>query len=199
MKPRVVRISDNPAAATQTAAEVLRGGGVAAFPTETVYGVGAAYGDAAADNRLRLIKGRDAAKPFQVLIADFAQAEELGAAATPLLRRLAECFWPGPLTLVVDRAGGGTLGLRVPDGGFVRELLLVLGRPLTASSANHAGEPPALDGAQALAALGDEVDLVVDGGRVEIGLASTVAKLEGGRLAILREGAIPAAELRALL
>ena len=196
--------------AAARARETLPRGGVVAFPTETVYGLGALYGDAAAAQRLRAIKGRDAAKPFQVLVAGVAAAERL-ARLTPAARRVLETFWPGPLTLVLpalaDGAGGAnsadarpaTIGLRAPDHPWLQSLLQTLPTGLTATSANLAGEPPATDAAAALAALGGQVDLFIDGGPSAIGQASTVAALVEGELKILRPGSITETALRQAL
>ncbi len=188
-----------------SARDALLRGGVVAFPTETVYGLGVLYGDAAAAARLRALKGRDAAKPFQVLVAGVAAAERL-ARLTPAARRVLTTFWPGALTVILpalapEGAGDApaTIGLRAPDHQWLQSLLRALPTGVTATSANLAGEPPATDAAAALAALGDKVDLVVDGGPSAIGQASTVVSLVGDSLKILRPGSVTEAALRATL
>lgn len=192
-----IRLENDIRPAVATAAEILRGGGVAVFPTETVYGVGVISGDAGALARLRRLKSRDAAKPFQFLAADVEMAREMGAVFSPRAARLARNYWPGPLTLVVpDGTGAGTLGIRVPDFPFVLALCRELGRPLVSSSANSAGLPPPLD-ADAADAFGDGVDLLIDGGTAAEGVASTVIRCGADDYEVLRRGAIGDEAIRA--
>ncbi len=164
------------------AARALREGRVALVPTETVVGLVAAE---AGLPRIREIKGRDAGKPIALLCASADEAFALAADVPPLARRLASMYWPGPLTLVLDRPGGGTVGLRVPAGPAVRDVLEAYGEPLYATSANPSGQPapkgiegvdPNVSGA---------VDLVVEGGP-GTGEASAVVDLSGGQVRLLR-------------
>lgn len=185
----------DPKGAAVRAAGVLRDGGVVVFPTETVYGIGVAAGSPAALATLRRLKARPDEKPFQVLAADMAMAENLGAVFSGQAERLAMRFWPGALTLVLPDGAGGTLGIRVPDSPFVLALCRELGGPVVTSSANAAGDaPPAT--AAAADVFGDAVDLLVDGGPAAAGVASTVVKCDGAACDILREGAIPASAVR---
>ena len=174
------------------AAAVLRSGGLVAFPTETVYGLGAYGADASA--RLARAKGRDEGKPFQVLVAD-AKAAQAAGVFNRTACALAERFWPGPLTLVVPRldalAGeADTIGLRVPDHAIALGLIERLGGALVATSANRPGALAARTAEAVLAALGQRVELILDGGPVAAGRPSTVVALSGDGLTILREGAI---------
>lgn len=188
----------------EAACAVLGDGGVVAFPTDTVYGVGARLADQRAVDRLFAIKGRPQAKAVAVLVADLAQAQQLGELGIEG-EVLAEHFWPGALTLVVRRRAGigadlggdvGTIGLRCPADRGVREMCRRVG-PLATSSANRSGEATPADGAGVRAALGEAVDLVIDGaGRG--GVASSVVSLIDG-VVVLREGPIGAARLRAAL
>lgn len=199
MAGRRLSLADGYDAALAAAAAALAAGELAVFPTETVYGIAAVAGHAGALARLRRSKGRDGDKPFQLLVADSAMGVALGGVFSPGARRLAEAVWPGPLTLVVPAIGpDATLGLRVPGNAFARDLIRRLGRALVTSSANRHGEPAPVD-AEAADVFGGEVAVVVDGGPVGNGLASTVvAAREDGGYAILREGALPADRVAAL-
>ena len=164
------------------AAEALRSGAVALVPTETVVGLVAAESGL---SRVREIKGRDANKPIALLCSSTEEAFGLAANVPPLATRLAGLYWPGPLTLVLDLPGGDTIGLRVPTGRAVRELLEAYGGPLYATSANLSGEPArsATDEVDPLVL--EAVDLVVDGEKGS-GEASAVVDLSGGKVELLR-------------
>ena len=175
------------------AAEALKKGGLVAFPTDTVWGVLARMEDEAACRRIYALKGREEGKPLQVLVADLEDAlklSDLGALKARFLR-LAEAFWPGPLTLVVPGRGippwispDGSVGLRMPAHEALRELLRRVGGYAAATSLNKSGEPPVRTEAEARAF---PVDLVFPG--EAMGLASSVVDLRTGE--VLREGAIP--------
>ncbi len=192
---RCLRVAEDRERAIAEAVSVLGEGGVVAFPTETVYGLGVQSGDPYAVERLRRIKGREETKPFQILIGDIAQVAQIGANACPLAERLMARFWPGPLTLVLPAAAGGWLGLRLPDHAFVRDLVRAAGGPLVASSANRAREEPARDAQTVFRVFAHRVELVLDGGPVRIGRASTVVRVAAGALTVLREDAVSAAAI----
>jgi L-threonylcarbamoyladenylate synthase len=179
------------------AAERLKRGAVVAFPTDTLYAVGARAGDAAAVRRLYAVKQRPAAQPMVWLVMGRGQVEGeaiVSAGADELMRR----FWPGPLTLVLPaRRGvrGATIAVRAPDHEVALALLAALGEPIASSSANPAGQPPPVDADQVIAGLGDRLDLVLDGGPCRIGQPSTILDLSGAAPRILRQGAIPASAL----
>lgn len=164
------------------AAEALREGKVALVPTETVVGLVAAE---AGLPRIREIKGRDADKPIALLCASSEEAFALAASVPPLARRLASLYWPGPLTLVLDLADGGTVGVRVPAGSVPRSVLEAYGEPLYATSANLSGEaaPKGLEGVDPR--ISEAVDLIVEG-KPGSGEASAVVDLSGGRVRLLR-------------
>lgn len=164
------------------AAEALRAGGVVLVPTETVVGLVAAEKGL---DRVREIKGRDANKPIALLCRSPEEAFALADHIPFLARKLAALFWPGPLTLVLDRPGGGTVGLRVPADSAVREVLAAFGGPLYATSANLAGEPAPRGLEEVDRRVSDVVDLTVRGepGRGE---ASAVVDLSAGRVRLLR-------------
>ncbi|MGC8876548.1 L-threonylcarbamoyladenylate synthase [Thermus sp.] len=183
------------------AAETLKGGSLVAFPTDTVWGVLALMEDEAACKRIYEVKGRPEEKPLQVLVADLESALRL-ADLEPLeekFLRLAEAFWPGGLTVVVPGKGippwiskDGSVGLRMPDHAFLRELLRRVGGHAAATSLNQSGEPPVRSEAEARAFA---VDFVFPGEAG--GLASSVVDLRTGE--VLREGAVPKEALLAYL
>lgn len=181
-------------ASLPAAAETLLRGGVVIVPTETVYGVACHPDFPAALERIRAMKRRDAAKPFQLLAADAEAVWADGAVRSPAAERLA-AHWPGPLTAVLPRKGGAAEGYRVPDCPRLRELLCLCGGLLRCTSVNLSGEPPARNAQEAAAALGAAVDLLLDGGPARLGVSSTVAQvLADGSLRILRQGALALAE-----
>ena len=180
--------------AIDATADALRRGGLAVIPTETVYGLAGDPKAAGVLERMFEAKGRDRNKPIPFLAADLDAVLSAGATLTEIEARLARRFWPGPLTLVLKVAGGSE-GFRVPDHPVTLALLRAAGGLLRATSANLSGEPPALTAEDALQALGGAVDVVLDSGPVTGGVPSTVVRVEGGTIRILRPGAIPEAEL----
>jgi L-threonylcarbamoyladenylate synthase len=179
------------------AAERLRAGAVIAFPTDTLYGIGARAADLAAVARLYQVKRRPSGQSMVWLVTDRAQVERFAVvsfAAAELMAR----FWPGPLTLVLPdrvRNDGSTIAVRAPNHDVALTLLTSLGEPIASSSANLAGQPPPVDADQVIAGLDDELDLVLDGGPCRIGQPSTILDLTGATPRILRQGAIPSSEL----
>lgn len=186
------------------AARVLADGGVVAFPTETVYGLGAVAHVADAVRRVFAIKGRPTDHP---LIVHLASADQLDAWAEPVpasARRLTDALWPGPLTVLVPRAGhvpdtvtGGraTVGLRVPSHPMALALLAAVGDGVAAPSANRFGKVSPTTAEHVLADLGDDVDLVLDGGPCAVGLESTIVDCTLDPPVLLRPGGVPAEQL----
>jgi L-threonylcarbamoyladenylate synthase len=177
--------------------ERLRAGAVIAFPTDTLYGVGARAADHAAVARLYELKRRPSGQPMVWLVGDRNQVERF-AVVSPAAADLMARFWPGPLTLVLPahaQADGSTLAVRAPNHEVALALLRALGEPIASSSANPAGQSPPVDADQVIAALGEELDIVLDGGPCPIGQPSTILDLSGATARILRQGAIPAAAL----
>jgi len=172
------------------AAQLLREGKVVAFPTETVYGLGARADDPQALAELRRVKARQEDRPFALLIAHPQQMDEY-AAPDRRARALARQFWPGALTLVVSDGKGGDVGLRCPDSPIALELLRVAGAPVAASSANVGGQPPATTAGEVLRSFDGAIAAVLDAGAARLGVASTVVRLTGDQVEVLREGAIP--------
>jgi L-threonylcarbamoyladenylate synthase len=190
------------------AAEVLRGGGLVAFPTETVYGLGALALDANAVRGIFAAKGRPANNPLIVHIADISEVLSVAAAWPDAAERLARRFWPGPLTLIVPRgaavpdattAGGPTVALRVPAHPVARALLRAVGAPLAAPSANRSSELSPTCAEHVLRGLDGRIDLVLDGGPTTGGVESTVLDVTTSPPRLLRPGLIGPAELEAVI
>jgi L-threonylcarbamoyladenylate synthase len=186
------------------AARILRSGGLVAFPTETVYGLGADASSASAMAKLYAVKRRPADHPVIVHFASadaaFGWAHEVPESA----RKLAKAFWPGPLTLVLKRSqkaqdfvtgGQDTVGLRLPSHPVARELLQLFGRGVAAPSANRFGRVSPTTAAHVRADLGADVDLVLEGGPTEVGIESTIVDLSGAAPVLLRPGRISRQEL----
>lgn len=196
--------------AVERAAKVLRAGGVVLYPTDTVYGLGADALSRDAVRKIFSLKGRSAGNPISVVVEDLQSAEAF-VAINSAAKKLAEAFWPGPLTIVLRKrevvpnelsGGRETLGIRVPNNSFCRLLAEEFGRPFTTTSANKAGagECRSVDDVQAsLGGNFDAIDLVVDGGQLMSTAPSTVVNVSGATPLILREGAIPSAHVLGVL
>jgi L-threonylcarbamoyladenylate synthase len=190
------------------AAAVLRRGGLVAFPTETVYGLGALALDPLAVRAIYAAKGRPSGNPLIVHVLGEDDARPLLARWPLEARQLAARFWPGPLTLVLPRtalvpdevtAGGDTVGVRAPSHPVARALLQRVGAPLAAPSANSAGHVSPTSAAHVLRDLNGRIDAVLDGGRCPVGIESTVLALDGPTPRLLRAGAISRADLEELV
>jgi L-threonylcarbamoyladenylate synthase len=189
------------------AVEVIEAGGIIAFPTETSYGLGADPLNKAAVKRLFSIKARPMDKPLPLLAGDMAMVRSLTAEFTPLAERLIKKFWPGPLTIIFEASpetpehlisqGQGLkgIGIRISPHPVCQRLLQALGRPITATSANPAAMPPALDPAEAEEYFDGSIDIIIDGGRLDGGPPSTVVDAQGERPVFLREGAVQKAAI----
>jgi len=189
------------AADLATAVRVIEQGGVVAFPTETYYGLAVDPFNVAALTRLFAIKERPSRKAVLVLIHDREQLPLLVRQVPAAFRPLLDTFWPGPLTLVFPArpelsslltGGTGTVGVRVSSHGVATSLVAALGGPVTATSANISGRPPATSAAQVAAQFGAEVDFILDGGETPGGKGSTLVGCGvDGRCLLLRDGVIP--------
>ena len=189
------------------AANVLARGGLVAFPTDTVYGLGADVMDEDALARLFEAKGRPPGRPVPVLLADADDVERIAACFPDGAKRLGARFWPGPLTLVLPRnpavpamvsGGGEGIGVRVPDHETPRAIARALGRPVTGTSANTSGRPPHRDADAVALDIGEAVDLIVPGACGAHGAASTVVDFTAEVPVIVRDGPINPAALRAV-
>ena len=178
------------------ACRVLDEHGVVALPTETFYGLAVSVFDRVACERVFEIKGRPSTKALPCIVSGIEQLERVASEIPALVSELSTRFWPGPLTLIVPARATvaaasetGTIAVRVSSLPLARELAAIAG-PVTATSANVSGAPPATTADEVLAQLGGSVDLVLDGGATSGGLASTIVDVTSGKLELVREGAI---------
>jgi len=191
------------------AVQALAQGRLVAFPTETVYGLGADSTSDAAVARVYEAKGRPVFNPLIAHVPGLAEAEAL-VVMPESARKLARAFWPGPLTLVLKRrdncpvsllasAGLDTLAVRVPDHPVAQRLLRAAGRPLVAPSANPSGQLSPTTAAHVREVLGDKVQVILDGGPCRVGVESTVVDLSGDRPALLRPGGVTSEAIEAIV
>lgn len=187
--------------ALKLVAEELKQGRLAAFPTDTVYGVGCQAFDAAAVERLYQVKQRRPDKPIPILVRGPEQLTLIAREITPLAWRLIERFWPGALTLILKRrpelpdaicAGGDTIAVRMPGHVLTLALIQEVGSPLATTSANISGRQSPLDAQQVLFNLNGRIDMILDAGPCPGGIDSTVVDATGEVALVLRETAIPA-------
>ncbi len=197
-----------PAGDISTAVDVLRAGGLVAFPTETVYGLGADAANPEAVDRIFAAKGRPRSHPVIVHLAEPAAAKEWAAEVPDFAAALADAFWPGPLTLVLPRSdivpdavtgGLATVGLRVPAQSIALELLSAFGGGVAAPSANRFGRVSPTRAEHVRADLGSAVDVILDGGPCPVGVESTIVDCSGIEPQVLRPGGVPVESLAAVL
>lgn len=190
--------------AISEAVDCLRTGGLVAYPTDTLYGLGAAAEDDGPVTRLFEAKRRPLGSPLPILLADVDGLRQVTEEPSDLALMLARRFWPGPLTLVLRRApafhslalsGQHSVAVRIPNHDAPRRLIRALGAPITGTSANLSGRRPPQTAADVAEQLGDSVDIIIDGGPCPLGRESTVVDLTGETLRLLREGAVPRAML----
>lgn len=191
----------------ERAAALIRAGGLVAFPTETVYGLGANALDADAVQRIFQVKGRPATTPLTVHVADVETARSLASQWPEEAEKLVARFWPGPLTLVLPRspsipdvvtAGLDTVGLRMPDHSVALALIRAAGVPIAAPSANRFSRLSPTTAEHVCAELGDAVDLILDGGPTRLGIESTVLSLAGAPR-LLRTGMVLREQIEELI
>jgi L-threonylcarbamoyladenylate synthase len=197
-----------PTDAIRHAADLIRAGRLVAFPTETVYGLGANSLDPDAVARIFEAKGRPTTSPLIVHVASLEMARTLALDWPPMAEKLAAAFWPGPLTLVVRKrahvpsivtAGLDTVGLRMPAHPLAIELLRESSLPIAAPSANRFTELSPVTAEHVRASLGDRVDLILDGGPCAVGIESTVLSVVDNLPVLLRPGIVTAADIEALI
>jgi L-threonylcarbamoyladenylate synthase len=190
------------------AAQILRDGGLVAFATETVYGLGADAFNVHAVARIFEVKGRPKFDPLIVHIADRLRHESLVTQVPPSAQRLAERFWPGPLTLVLPKAeavpdlvtaGLSTVAVRIPDHPQALEFLRLANVPVAAPSANPFGQVSPTCAEHVAEQLGDRIDFILDGGPCRVGVESTVLQLTDGIPLLLRHGGVPVEEIEAVI
>lgn len=191
------------AGAIEEAARLLKDGHLIAFPTDTLYGVGADTFNPKAIKKLFAAKGRPLEKGIPILLSDVEYLGDIVSQTSDLAMKLAQNFWPGPLTLILPKrdsiseiiSPNENIAVRVPDNDVARKFIRAAGGAVATSSANRSGEPPALDAQEALAALGDSIAAVLDGGKVSLGIASTIVDCTDSPPRILRQGPLTAEEL----
>ena len=190
---------DQPDPALKNALDILISGGIVSFPTETFYGLGVNAFDEQAVNKIFRVKERDINKPLLIFIASKDQLSDLATSVNATAKKLIDCFWPGPLTLVFEASSKvpevligntGKIGVRVSGSGFVRRLCELSGFPITGSSANISNNPDPVSAAEVMEALGDKIDLLLDGGKATGTQSSTVLDVCDTLPKLLREGII---------
>lgn len=188
--------------------EILKNGGLVAFPTETVYGLGGNALDAEASAKIYAAKGRPSDNPLIVHIADWEAIRAIVSELPPQAKKLADAFWPGPLTMILNKSDlvplattGGlpTVAIRMPDNEIARALIRAGGGYVAAPSANTSGRPSPTKAEHVAEDLSGKIEMIIDGGPVEIGLESTIVDLTAGAPTILRPGYINQAMLEAVL
>jgi len=191
-------------AGIQRARKIILQGGVAAFPTETFYGLGADARNEEALERIFQLKGREENKPLLLLIGDREWLAGLTRHIPPIAEKLMQNFWPGPLTLVFEASPGlsslltggtGTIGVRLSPHPVAQALVQIVARAITATSANLSGQPSASVAAEVFRAIGNRVDAILDGGQTAGGLGSTVLDVTSPTPRIIRPGVISRAAL----
>lgn len=201
-------LSANEPGAVRTAAEILKSGGLVGMPTETVYGLAANALDGKAAARIFAAKGRPMDNPLIVHISEFDQIRRLVREVPESARRLAERFWPGPMTLVLPKsdlipdevsAGLDTVGIRFPSHPVARALISASGLPLAAPSANVSGRPSPTTAAHVMHDLSGRIEAVLDGGPCGVGVESTVLTLAENPPRLLRPGGVTLEQLRSVL
>jgi L-threonylcarbamoyladenylate synthase len=186
------------------ALEILKAGGLVAFPTDTVYGVGALAFDSKAIESIYAVKARPVEKAIPILIGDPEDLEKVGIDIPDVARKLASRFWPGPLTILIPKRAGlpesisatPTVGVRVPDHAVARDLLRAAG-PMAVTSANISGELSPVTAEEVYEQLAGRIALIIDGGKTPGGVPSTLVDCTRPELKILRRGPISLKELRA--
>lgn len=208
MNTEIFRLSqENMYQAAERAGKILRSGGIVAFPTDTVYGLGARFQDAEAVRRIFEAKGRPENKPLSILVSGPEQAELLAETVPKEAKRIMARYWPGALTLIFRRsekaaipeevtAGGSTIGIRMPDSRIARMVIERAGTPLAAPSANASGKRSAASAEEVWEDLQGKIPLILDGGKCPVGISSTILDVSGEVWKILREGSISREMLR---
>lgn len=197
MQTEVVRVDpeNGPWPAFERLGRIVREGGLVAFPTETVYGIAVNARDESALRRLHQVKARAANKPLTLHLPSAEALPKMAGELSPAARRLAARYWPGPLTLVIPDKHNRPTGYRVPSVPAAQAFLAAAQCGVAATSANPSGEPPACTAKEVLGHFDGLLDAIIDGGPSQHAVASTVVRLQDQRVEILREGAIPRADI----
>ena len=203
---QILKVESNIEAVYAHARKVLLQGGVIAFPTDTFYGLGVDPFNRGAVDRIFEIKDREKNKPLFLLINSREQLEKLVRYITPAHSTLMHDFWPGPLTLlfeprsvILKNVSAGRIGIRQPGNSMTRDLISAFGQPITAPSANLAGEAPPTNAKQVNQSLGKSLDLIIDGGTCPGGEPSTIVDPTETPVRLIRPGAIPFSDIEVAL
>ncbi|MBN1644006.1 MAG: threonylcarbamoyl-AMP synthase [Dehalococcoidales bacterium] len=190
------------------AVSILKKGGVVAYPTDTVYGLGASMTHIPAVERIFKIKSRPRGMALPLLVADYAQIEKIVVSIPPSAERLISEFFPGALTIILPKsdivpdiitAGNKTIAFRIPEHPVPLALIRGLGKPVVGTSANLSGQLSPLTAGEVKKQIGDKIDMLIDGGKCPGGIESTIVDLSGERPTIRRQGAITLEKLRKIL
>ncbi len=190
---------DNRKEILRKAIEILNDGGIVAYPTETFYGLGVKFDKEASLKKLYELKKRPKEKPMPLIIGSRESLSMIAVSVNEIAESLMDKFWPGPLTLILEAKKGlspyltantGRITVRIPGESAALHLVKEAGFPITATSANPSGMPPAEDADAVIRYFGEKIDMVIDGGRTPGGLPSTIANVTGKNIKIVREGAI---------
>lgn len=174
----------------EKAADIIRGGGLVAFPTETVYGLGVNARDKKAIAKLCKVKQRPETKSFTIQIADKTKVEEFVKDISPLGYKFINQYWPGPLTLIFFSKDGGKIGIRIPDHPVTLGVIKASGVPLSVTSANISGNRPATRSDEVIASFDGKIEMILDAGDCPIGIESAVVDMTVAPFKVLREGAL---------
>ena len=189
-----------------SAGEIIANGGLVAFPTETVYGLGASAFDPAAAKKIYAAKGRPSDNPLIVHIADKSQIAEIAVEITPDAQKVIDAFMPGPITIILNKkstvpddvtAGLDTVAIRFPANETAQRLIKAAGVPIAAPSANLSGKPSPTTAAHVIADMTGRIDAIIDGGSCEVGVESTIVDFTGEKPEILRPGGVTYDDLKA--
>ena len=201
MKTKIIKVTPEDIEIINEAAQIIKNGGIVAFPTETVYGLGADAFNEEACNKIYEIKGRPSNKPLSLLVSDKDMIDSI-AVITPIAQRLIDKFFPGSLTLILNRNVSSnyalsimyyaltTVGVRMPNNEIALSLIRATGNPIAAPSANLSGQAPPTNAYDVLETFNGKIPLIIDGGVCEFGISSTIVDLTGESPIILRHGAI---------
>ena len=184
--------------AIQEAARLLREGKLVAFPTETVYGLGVRMDDSEAVAHLYAVKGRPKEKQLTLTISQHDDLKRYGIFLSPAAKKLAERFWPGPLTLLLRNGKGERIGVRMPGHPVARGVIREAGVPIGLPSANPTGEVPPRSAEEVLAYFDGAIDLVLDGGKTTLGVSSTIVDMTVPDGHVVREGTLSKKEIEAV-
>ena len=184
--------------------QVLKGGGIVIFPTETVYGIVANAFDKKAVEKIYEVKNRPGEKPLSIMVSGIDEIEKYAIISNNIERKIIESFMPGPITVILKKkpgvfdyisSGKDTIGVRIPDNKIVLEILKKLQLPIVAPSANISGLPSGVDLKDILKDFYGKVDVCIDGGKAKLGEASTIVEVADGKTVILRQGKITLEEI----